>query len=435
MIAQAVILAGGKGTRLGALSATTPKALIELAGVPLIVRQFEVLKRYGVSRVLILSGYLGDELAAALGDGSRYGLSIQYLKEPSPLGTAGALKSAEALLDRDFYVVYGDIIFDMDLGRLATFHLERESIATLVVHPNDHPQDSDLVEVDGDGQITAFHRKTRRAGGPVPNLVNAGIYVLSRRVAAFIEAGTFADFGLDIFPAMVRSEQRLFAYNTPEFMKDVGTPGRREAVEQDIVNGKVARRNIGNKQAAVFIDRDGVLIEESGDAVTAEAVVLLPGVTVALKALNKSDYLGVVVTNQPGIAKGFVTEAQVAGTHAQIDTLLGTDGAFVHGYFVCPHHPEKGFAGERVELKIDCDCRKPKPGLLLQAAERYNIDLGRSFIVGDRTIDIEAGRRAGVRTIGVRTGYGCGDGTFEGEPDFMCDDLAAAVQLILEQTT
>lgn len=431
MISQAVILAGGKGTRLGALAATKPKALVDVAGTPLIVRQFEVLKRYGVERVLILSGHLGDELAAELGDGRRYGIEISYIKEEAPLGTAGALRAAEAQLDDAFYVAYGDIVVDMDFGRLSAFHAGHGGMGTLVVHPNDHPQDSDLVEIDNNARITAFHTKHRDPAAPVANLVSAAIYVLKREVVRFIPADRATDFGVDVFPAMVTAGAALHAYNTPEYLKDAGTLHRRKTVEADILSGKVARRNLGNKQVAVFLDRDGVLIQEQGDAVTADNVSLLPGVGEALRALNTSDYLAIVVTNQPGIAKGFISEAEVAAAHARMSMELGAAGAYVHDILICPHHPERGFPGERAELKIECGCRKPKPGMLLRAAERFNIDLSRSWMIGDRTIDIEAGQRAGTKTIGVRTGYGLGDGKSGAVPDEMCDDLAAAIDLVL----
>jgi mannose-1-phosphate guanylyltransferase/phosphomannomutase len=431
MISQAVILAGGKGTRLGALAASTPKALVEIAGIPLIVRQFEVLKRYGVSRVLILSGHLGGELAAALGDGRRYGLEISYVREDGPLGTAGALRAAEGQLEDEFYVVYGDIIFDMDLARLSSFHEAHGGLGTLVVHPNDHPQDSDLVETDANDRITAFHTKLRDPATLAPNLVSAAIYVLEREVVAFVPGDRATDFGLDVFPAMVKAGAALYAYNTPEYLKDAGTLHRRETVEADIRSGKVARRNLGHRQVAVFLDRDGVLIEERGDAVTADEVHLLPGVGDALHRLDRSDYLTIVVTNQPGIAKGFITEVEVAAAHARMSMELGEAGAYVHDIEICPHHPERGFPGERPELKIDCDCRKPKPGMLLRAAERFNIDLSHSYMIGDRTIDIEAGQRAGTMTIGVRTGHGYRDGKSAAVPDQMCDDLAGAIDRVL----
>jgi D,D-heptose 1,7-bisphosphate phosphatase len=432
MVKQVVILAGGRGTRLGTLALDRPKALVEIAGRRMIEHQIEVARRFGVERILMLTGHLGDILANWLGDGSRYGLAISYQRETTTLGTAGALKSAEHLLDEHFFVFYGDIIFDLDLSRIAAFHASHNAVATLVIHPNDHPQDSDVVEVDSRDRIIAFHRKTRPPDLLVSNLVNAGIYLMDRRCCDFIAGNTFADFGLDIFPMMVEAGETLAGYSTPEYAKDIGTLKRRSSVEADIEQGKVARRNIANAQWAVFLDRDGVLIEERGDAVRSADVKLLPGVAEAVAELNHTDYLTLVVTNQPGVAKGFLTEADVTNTHRQIDMTLGASHAYLNGYYVCPHHQQRGFFGERPDLKIDCDCRKPKPGLLLQAADRLNIHLERSFMIGDRTVDIAAGIAAGTCTIGVRTGFGCRDSILPVEPNFMCDNLLAAVRLIIE---
>ena len=432
MVQQAVIIAGGKGARLGTHAATHPKALVEIAGRPLVEHQIIVAQRYGVRRFLFLTGHLGDVLADHLGNGERFGVAITYQREENPLGTAGALKDAEYLLDEEFFAFYGDIVFDLDLNRLVDFHREREALATLVVHPNDHPQDSDVVEVNDDGRITAFHSKQRPLGAILPNLVNAGIYLLSRQSLSSIAKGVFADFGLDVFPRMLSAGAILMAYNTPEYAKDAGTADRLVAVGNDIKSGKVARRNLSHPQMAVFLDRDGVVIEERGDRITFDKVQLLPGVAPALARLDHSDFLALVVTNQPGVAKGFLTESDVAMVHNQIDTMLGEQHCYVHGYFVCPHHPERGFPGERAELKIACDCRKPLPGLLLSAAGRFHVDLGASFMVGDRTVDLAAGHSAGVCTMGVRTGYGCADGLMGVDPDFFCHDLSAAIKLILD---
>jgi histidinol-phosphate phosphatase family protein len=432
VVKQAIILAGGKGTRLGALARTRPKSLVNIAGRPLVEHQLLIAKRYGIDRILFLTGHLGHAIAEYLGDGQRFGVEISYCQEEELLGTAGAVKRAEKLLDDTFFVFYGDIIFDLDLNRLIRAHAERNAIATLVVHPNDHPHDSDIVESDANDRIVAFHSKARPRGTIAPNLVSAGVYLLSRRAIDPINSGVFADFGLDIFPQMIENGLPLAAYNTPEYAKDVGTSDRLAAVERDILSGKVARRNLEYAQKAVFLDRDGVIIEEKGDRLTMDQVSLLPGVPHAISRFNKSDFLAVVATNQPGIAKGYLSENDVALVHNKIDVLLGEEHCFVQDYFICPHHPETGFVGERPELKIACVCRKPLPGLLLQAAERMHIDLGRSFLVGDRTVDIAAGLSAGVCTIGVRTGFGCADGIADAEPDFLTDDLASAAKLILD---
>ena len=115
----------------------------------------------------------------------------------------------------------------------------------------------------------------------------------------------------------------------------------------------------------------------------------------AIKLINQSGYLAIVVTNQPVIARGEVTWDELHEIHRKMETLLGKDGAYIDGIYICPHHPDKGFEGERPEYKIDCDCRKPKPGLLLQAAQDYNIDLTQSYMIGDSERDVEAGINAG----------------------------------------
>jgi len=298
------------------------------------------------------------------------------------------------------------------------------------VHPNDHPYDSDLVCVDEAGYVRAVRRKDSADKSPMRNLVNTGIYAMSRRVIDFIPPDRSVDFGLDIMPALVAKSEAVAGYRTPEYIKDVGTLDRLRAVEHDILRGEVARRNLAVPRPAIFLDRDGVLNIEKGEGAPPDALELLPGAAEAVRAINKSGYLAIAVTNQPGIAKGFLSFEDVEHAHMRLDFLLGEQRAFLDGIFFCPHHPEKGFAGERPELKIACDCRKPGAGMLLGAAARYNIDLGESYMVGDRTADMLAARRAGVYPVLVRTGHGGKDGKVTVEPDRVCDDLMAAVAWI-----
>jgi D,D-heptose 1,7-bisphosphate phosphatase len=140
-----------------------------------------------------------------------------------------------------------------------------------------------------------------------------------------------------------------------------------------------------------------------------------------------------LVTNQPVVAKGFTTEAELRQIHNKLETLLGREHAFLDRIYFCPHHPEKGFPGERAELKINCDCRKPKPGMLLHAQRDLNIDFAQSWMIGDTTIDVQTARNAGVKSILVRTGHGGGDGKHSASPDFTCDTLLEAVRLIVRE--
>jgi D,D-heptose 1,7-bisphosphate phosphatase len=428
---QIVILAGGKGTRLGPLTERMPKPMVPIAGKPILAHQLEVTQRYGLTRVLILTGYLGDQIAAYFADGSSLGLQISYCREAAPLGTAGALNAAKRLLDREFLVIYGDIIFDLDLNRLIRFHHSHQSSATLVVHPNDHPEDSDLVDIDAHGRIRSLVSKDRPSHEPHRNLVNAGIFCLNRSLLENVPTGTSLDFGGDVVPSALKAGLALYAYNTPEYVKDVGTPSRHAKVEADILSGMVRRRNFAHARPAAFLDRDGVLTRDRDHVRAAEELDLMPGVAAALTRLNRSEYLSVVVTNQPGIAKGFLSDADLERLHTKLETALGDEGAWIDRIYYCPHHPERGFPGERSELKVICDCRKPQPGMLLRAAEELNIDLSASFMIGDRMVDVEAGERAGAATIMV----GRGEPQHQpqlAKPDFRCDDLVAAVTLIME---
>ena len=192
---------------------------------------------------------------------------------------------------------------------------------------------------------------------------------------------------------------KMFCYDSPEYVKDMGTPERFYAVERDFKNGIVEGKNLSNKQKAIFLDRDGTINKYVGFLRDETEFELLDGVAAAIKDINSSGYLCIVVTNQPVIARGEVSFEELEVIHHKMETLLGLEGAYIDGLYFCPHHPHKGYEGEIAELKFDCECRKPKPGMLLQAAEDFNIDLSQSFMIGDSESDIKAGKAAGCKTV------------------------------------
>lgn len=429
-VIQTVVLAGGMGTRLGSLTLDRPKPLVELAGRSILDHQLRILRKSGLERVLFLTGHKGEQIEAMFGNGAALGMQFEYLQEKEPLGTAGALRAAAHLLDETFFVVYGDLIFDMDMARLLAFHDAHKVRVTLAVHPNDHPFDSDLVEVDEAGYVHALHPKGTAQGCALHNLVNTGIFCMSRDFLGAIPADGSYDVALHVIPRVLEAGGSVAGYRTPEYIKDVGTPERLRAVEQHILSGEVARRRLPQPRPAVFLDRDGVIVEEVGEAYDPLSLRLLPGAAQAIRKLNKAGYLTIMVTNQPGIAKGFLTEADVDLAQAHIETLLGAEGAFLDAYFQCPHHPQKGFAGERPELKIACVCRKPGVGMIEQARALYSIDMKNSWLVGDRTVDLQTARNVELKSVMVRTGFGGKDGLFDDRADIVADDLAAAVDAI-----
>jgi len=391
-----VILAGGLGQRLGLVD--RPKPMVELAGKPLLEWQILLARRYGFKEIILLTGHLSDVIENYFGDGAGLGLDISYFREETPLGTAGAFPRIRGRLgDGRFLVFYGDVAMDFDISRFVAFDAAAgPSLGTLLVHPNNHPHDSDLLEIDAQNRVTAMHPKPRPAGLFFRNLVNAGAYILSPEIIAELAPDQAADWGREVFPRLLASGGRLMAYQTPEYLRDLGTPERFAAIEGDWRSGRVAARNLEKPQRAVFLDRDGVLNFEVDNLSRLEDLRLVPGAAEAVRLINQSGFLCLVVTNQPVLAKGWLDEAGLARLHAKLETLLGLEGAYLDAIYYCPHHPDKGFPGERPELKIDCGCRKPKPGLILAAARDFNVSLADSALIGDSERDIKAGQAAGL---------------------------------------
>ena len=421
---QTVIIAGGKGTRLGLKD--IPKPMVEIGGKPLLEHQIELAKKYGSKEFFILSGHLAHVIEEYFGNGEKWGVKIHHVVEPFPLGTAGSLKLLEGKLDERFLVLYGDVVMDFDIDSFINFDTQYDSVGTTLVHPNDHPYDSDLLETDKNHKVTRVIPKPHNENEYYQNLVNAAVYIFSNKVFDYIEEGVSQDFGKHILPKIVEAGAPLYAYVTPEYIKDMGTADRFEKVKEDFVTGKVARLNKKNKRPCIFLDRDGVINRNMDSNPTVKDFELLDGVAEAIKKINKSDYLSVVVTNQPMVAKGFVTIEEVETTHKKMETLLGNERAFVNAIYYCPHHPEKGFEGEIPELKIDCECRKPKAGMLYKATEDLNIDLERSWMIGDSERDIKAGNLAGCKTIFISDNKNV-------TADFYAKNLLEAINIIMEK--
>lgn len=412
---KTVIMAGGRGTRIASVANDVPKPMINICGKPILEHQIDNLKACGLTDIILVIGYLGEKIKDYFGDGSRFGVCIEYFIEDHPLGTAGALFKMPQLTE-DFLLLCGDVIIDVDFNRFIAFHREKKAWASLVAHPNGHPYDSSLL-------VTEIEAPKMAGGMPVDthqvicwmakederlyykNRVNAGIELISPEllketmknfVPRHPETPDKIDLDRDVLKINIGSG-RIYAYDTPEYVKDMGTPDRFFEAENDIKTGKVHAHNLKNRQKAIFLDRDGTINKMVGFITKPEQFELLPGVAKAIKAINKSGYLAIVITNQPVIARGDCTFEQLQTIHNKMETELGKEGAFVDAIYVCPHHTDKGFSGERPEYKCDCDCRKPKPGLLLQAAKDFNIDLSQSYMIGDSDRDVKAGKNAGVK--------------------------------------
>ncbi len=427
---KAVILAGGKGTRLGHLTKDIPKPMVPLLGQPLVEYQVKLLARYDFSEIIFVVNHLGKAIEDYFGDGGRFGIPISYYHESEPLGTVGGIKELEDRLNSDFLVLYGDVMMEMDLHRLLQFHTEKKSEATLVVHPNDHPYDSDLVELNDEQRVINVLPKPHQDGLRYHNMVNAAAYVFSPVIFDFLEKGKKADFGKDIFPELY-NQIKMYGYNTPEYLKDMGTPDRLEQVEKDIKSGKVERRSLAHSQRAIFLDRDGVLNYDTDLIHRPEDLELYEFTAAAISKINTSDYLSVVTTNQSVVARNLTTIDGLAEIHKKLETALGNEGAKLDAIFYCPHHPHGGYPGENPKYKIECKCRKPKPGMINQASKAFNIDPTQSFMIGDSERDMGAGKAAGCTTVGVMTGHGLKKTSLL--PDYFFGNLKEAVDFIIDE--
>lgn len=426
----AVIQAGGKGRRMEALTGgIIPKPMLKIEGKPVILWQMENISRCGIKDFVIITGHLGEKIEEYFGRGERFGFRIDYIREGKPIGSAGSLTGLKNFLADQYLVVFGDVVFDIDIGRMLAFHAGKKASATLLVHPNSHPYDSDIVCVE-DGRVVGMLPKNQEREQFYHNCVNAGIYVLNRGVVDQMEGLKHRDMEKDVIMPLV-PENKVYAYSTPEYVKDAGTPDRFESVCREKQAGVWEKKSLRNRQRCIFLDRDGTINKHEGLLTDSAQLELEENAAEAVRKINEAGYLAVVVTNQPVIARGDCTAEELGEIHKKLETLLGNEGAYVDALYYCPHHPDGGYPGERPEYKTMCSCRKPGTGMIEEAAKRFNIELVQSYMIGDTTADVMAGKNAGMRTITVRTGEGGKDGRYDAMADYEADDLLDAVEAII----
>ena len=430
---KAVIQAGGKGTRISEITGDViPKPMLEISGYPILYHQMMNLKKNGITDITVIIGHLGNVIKDYFGDGKQFGLNISYVEEDpqKPLGTAGSLYFLKDKLKENFVFLLADVYIDIDFEKMEQYHTANNADVTLLTHPNGHPFDSDLVVEEG-GVVKAFDYKSNdRTTYNYKNLVNAGVMIFSPSVFKYLTESRKYNYEKDIIVPLI-NEGKVVSYKSSEYAKDMGTPERYRRVQEDYNSGICDAKNLANKQKAIFLDRDGTINEYVGFLRKEEDFRLIPGVSEAIKKINNSGYLAIVVTNQPVIARGEVTEEGLEEIHKKMETLLGLDGAYIDDIYYCPHHPDKGFEGEIPELKIECDCRKPKTGMLEKAAREHNIDLSSSIMIGDSTLDIKMAENAGMQSILLKTGQKGEDGKYEVSPTLIAEDLNDAINKII----
>ena len=376
MIRQAAILVGGRGTRLGALTETMPKPMAPVAGRPFLDWQIDEVARHGFDRITLLAGYKAGQISERYGGKTVRGAALEVLVEPEPLGTGGALRLFREHLDPHFLLLNGDTMFPINLhdlplhagGALATLGLRRTAPGGRY----------GTVELADDGQVRGFLARSPERDGPI----NGGIYALNRDVVDWIGEGQVS-LESDVFPRLAEAGLlRGTLYDTPFI--DIGIPEDLARAQQEIP--AMARR------PAVFLDRDGVLIEDTGYPHKPDDARWVPGAAAAVKALNDAGFHVFVVTNQAGVGRGYYDEAQVGVMHRWMARLLADQGAHVDAFEYCPHHPQAALA----EYRQDSRRRKPAPGMIEDLLAAWPVERARSFLVGDRETDLQAAAAAGL---------------------------------------
>ncbi len=395
------ILVGGKGTRVKSITNGKSKAEIKLNKKSNIIdyQLTELIKLkkniYIISNKKFLSlkkhvkkRYKNDK--------------INFIDENSQLGTASAIKNLETLkYNQDFLIVFGDLLFNFDFKKLIDFHKLKKSKCTLVVHPNSHPEDSDCVELNDNSQVVKFYKKPHNKKKIINNLCLSGILIVNKKFLKLIKPNVSQDISKNFLDKILKKNNKVFGYKTREYIKDVGTLERVDQAKKDLNSIKYKKGNINSKIPAIFLDRDGVINLEKNNGKYQNPRKFIKGSLDSFKKINNAGFLAILITNQPAVAKGFITLKKLKKDLKFLNYKIAKHNGYLDDIFYCVHHPHKGFKNELKRLKKNCKNRKPNNGMFLLANKVNNIDLKKSIMIGDRYTDYLAAKKTKIKFIGV----------------------------------
>ena len=387
------ILIGGKGTRTKIISKSIPKPFLKLNKKSIIERQLDHLKSF--KKIYLLSNNKIKKFNNGL---LRKNISI--IEETKPLGNAGCLKNLINFkgIKNDILIISGDLVFNIDIKKFYNFHKKNKSDVSFLVHPNDHIVDSDAIELNKINQLIKFHKKPHKKKN-IGNLCLSGIMIIKKKILKFIKKDKFQDFSKDILPKLIRKKIKIYGYNTREYVKDAGTLERIKKIKKDLNSIKFIKGSLKTKIPAIFLDRDGVLNKEFQNKHYQNPLKVIDGAFEAIKKINEKGFLSVIVTNQSAVAKGIVTIDKVEKDHKKLEYLFSQRGCYFDRIYYCPYYPVAGFKGEVKKFKKKSNMRKPNNGMFLKAVKDLNIDIKKSYMVGDRITDYLAAKKTGVKFL------------------------------------
>lgn len=380
MTEQCVILLGGLGTRLGALTQDTPKPLLKVGGVPFVEVIIAEARRRGFRKFLLLAGYRAEVVENYITGTDvpgRFDCTVEISLEATPLGTGGALVNALSRLDESFLLVNGDTWFDFNWLDLVATSRRNDASFGMGLRLVESPDRYETIVLDGT-RVAAV--RPRGAGLPEA-LINGGVYYVRRDVIEGLAMPSSLE--ADLLPRLV-AEGRVAGVAYDGFFIDIGIPETFAAAQTSVP----ARR----RRPAVFLDRDGVLNVDTGYVHSADGFTWIAGAREAVKLFNDAGYYVFLVTNQAGVARGFYEEEAVHVLYAHLQDELRAVGAALDDWRYCPFHPE----GSVERYRGAHGWRKPEPGMILDLMQHWPIDTAHSFLIGDNPTDIAAAEAAGI---------------------------------------
>lgn len=379
-ISQAVILAGGQGARLRPFTNKNPKPMVPVNGKPFLVHLIKLLKENDIKEVIILTGYLADKIKKYFNNHPIKGIKIRYSYTPfrkhgEELKTGIRIKNAIKLLDNIFLLLYCDNYYPLQLKKLVEYYKTHPSDLLLTAYSNLDNSTKNNVFIDKKGYVTKYDisRLEKDLNG-----VDIGFFIVKKRILNLLPKSN-SQFETEILPKLIQ-RRKLSGYLTDQKYYSISDPKRVKITEKFLTPKKI-----------IFLDRDGVINKRPPQAdyvKTWAEFEFLSGSIEAIRLLNSKEYKIYVVTNQPGIARKIVSEKNLSIIHRNMQRKLREKGARIEGIYICPHGWDEG-----------CSCRKPQPGLLLKASREHLFDLTQAIFIGDDERDLQAGEKAGCKTI------------------------------------
>ena len=425
---QAVIICGGKGSRLKSLIGNKPKALVKFNNKENLKIQIETLKRNGIKSFLFLVNNFEFEIREFLK--KNYEDRFIIKKDEDYFGTGGCLYGAKKYLEKKFVIVYSDLFLKFNFKNFVKESLLSKCCFSCVVHANNHPFDSDTVDLDKNYKIKKIYKKNTN-NFKINNAIS-GVYFAKKNFLNYFYFKKKKNYDLvnDVLPFIIKKNHNVYGYKTIEYIKDFGTPGRIKDINNDIKKNKIKNLDFSFKSKAIFLDRDGVINQENKKVKNIKNFKIFPNTNKVIKKINNNKIPCFIISNQSGLAKKEFSLIDLFKVISKLDNYLSQKKAYIDDFLICPHYDKLKY--KNTNISFFSKYRKPNPGMITYLATKYRINLKRSFFIGDTDIDVLTGKKAGLKTILVE-GPKLKDYKMNIKPTFKVKSLKSAVNLILRK--